>query len=86
MSENFDLKKKIFGDLDQILPKSSYLASNTSSISITKLAACTKRPEKFIGMHFMNPVPVMKLMEIVQGIQTSQETLNITLEYIKKIQ
>lgn len=59
VNENFDLKKKIFTSLDQICKKSAILASNTSSISITKIAACTKRPSQVIGMHFMNPVPVM---------------------------
>lgn len=73
-SEQFRIKSELFRDLDRILPANSILASNTSSISITKLAAQTKRPSQVIGMHFFNPVPVMKLVEIVRGLQTSQET------------
>ncbi|MFZ1947414.1 MAG: 3-hydroxybutyryl-CoA dehydrogenase [bacterium] len=72
--ENFDLKRKIFQDLDAICRPGAILASNTSSISITKLAASTKRPQDVIGMHFMNPVPMMALAEIVRGIATSDET------------
>jgi len=82
--EDFDLKKQIFTSLDEIVPKGRVLASNTSSISITKLAAITKRPEKFIGMHFMNPVPVMKLVEIINGLATDKETTAITVELSKK--
>ncbi|CAG8745358.1 1130_t:CDS:2, partial [Racocetra fulgida] len=78
VSENVALKQKIFENLDNILNKESILATNTSSISITKIAAATKRPEKVIGMHFMNPVPVMKLVEIISGLTTSDETLSIT--------
>ncbi len=70
-----DLKKEIFADLDQICGPDTILASNTSSISITRLAAATSRPEKVIGMHFMNPVPIMKLVEVIRGLQTSDETL-----------
>jgi 3-hydroxybutyryl-CoA dehydrogenase len=82
--ENLDLKKKVFQGLDAIVAPGKILASNTSSISITKLAALTKRPEKFIGMHFMNPVPVMKLVEIINGLATDQETTRITVELSKK--
>ena len=82
--ESFDLKKKIFTTLDEALPAGKVLASNTSSISITRLAAVTKRPEKFIGMHFMNPVPVMKLVEIINGLATDKETLDLTVELSKK--
>ncbi len=82
--ENFDLKKTLFQNLDEIVPSGSILASNTSSISITKLASCTKRPEKFIGMHFMNPVPVMKLVEIINGLATAPETTELTVELSKK--
>ncbi|KAF0434215.1 3-hydroxyacyl-CoA dehydrogenase [Gigaspora margarita] len=78
VSENVDLKRKLFENLDKVLNKNSILATNTSSISITKIAAATKRSEKVIGMHFMNPVPVMKLVEIISGLTTSDETLNIT--------
>jgi 3-hydroxybutyryl-CoA dehydrogenase len=72
--ESFELKKKIFTQLDELCGSNTILASNTSSISITKLAACTKRPEKVIGMHFMNPVPIMKLVEIIRGIATDDTT------------
>lgn len=73
-TENFDIKKQIFEKLDSICPANTILSSNTSSISITKIAATTKRPEKVIGMHFFNPVPLMKLVEIIRGIATSDET------------
>jgi 3-hydroxybutyryl-CoA dehydrogenase len=73
-TENQELKKKIFSDLDQAVKPGAILASNTSSISITLLGAQTKRPERVIGMHFMNPVPVMKLVEVVRGLATEEET------------
>lgn len=73
-TENLNLKLKIFKDLDAICPANTILASNTSSISITKIAAATARPDKVIGMHFMNPVPIMKLVEIIKGYSTSTET------------
>jgi len=73
-TEKFEIKADIFGDLDRIARPDIILASNTSSISITKLAAITKRPEQVIGMHFFNPVPVMKLVEVIRGLATSQET------------
>mgnify|MGYP000947791615 CR=1 FL=1 len=73
-SENFNIKEKIFRELDDICAPHCILSSNTSSISITKIAACTKRPDKVIGMHFMNPVPVMKLVEVIRGYATSNET------------
>lgn len=73
-TENFDIKKQIFKKLDEIAPAEAVLSSNTSSISITKIAAVTKRPDKVIGMHFFNPVPLMKLVEIIRGIATSDET------------
>jgi len=72
-TENLDLKLKIFGDLDEAAPDHCILASNTSSISITKIAAATKRPDKVIGMHFMNPVPIMKLVEVINGYSTAPE-------------
>lgn len=75
--ENFELKKKIFDQVDAAASDHAILASNTSSISITKIAATTSRPEKFIGMHFFNPVPVMKLVEIVKGFETSDETYDV---------
>jgi 3-hydroxybutyryl-CoA dehydrogenase len=74
VTENLAVKTEVFRSLDQITPPQTILASNTSSISITKLAAATKRPDKVIGMHFMNPVPVMKLVEVIRGIATSDET------------
>lgn len=73
-TENFEIKKQIFEQLDQIAGAGTILSSNTSSISITKIAAVTKRPEKVIGMHFFNPVPLMKLVEVIRGIATSDET------------
>jgi 3-hydroxybutyryl-CoA dehydrogenase len=73
-TENFELKVKLLAAYDAALPEHAILASNTSSISITKLAAATKRPTRVMGMHFMNPVPLMKLCELVRGIQTSEET------------
>ena len=83
--ENFDLKKQVFQELDEITRDDIVLATNTSSISITKIAACTKRPEKVIGMHFMNPVPVMKLVEIIRGLATSDETFTLTKELAEKM-
>jgi 3-hydroxybutyryl-CoA dehydrogenase len=77
-TERFDLKTKIFRAADAAMRANAILASNTSSISITKLAAETSRPERVIGMHFMNPVPVMKLVEIVRALQTSDETYAAT--------
>ncbi len=82
--ENLDLKKKVFQTLDEVVAPGKILASNTSSISITKLAACVKRPEKFIGMHFMNPVPVMKLVEVINGLATDAETTALTVALSKK--
>ncbi|MBI4473769.1 MAG: 3-hydroxybutyryl-CoA dehydrogenase, partial [Acidobacteria bacterium] len=76
--EQFDMKSKVFETMDEIARPGVILASNTSSISITKIAAKTKRPDKVIGMHFMNPVPVMTLVEIVRGLTTSDETYGVT--------
>ena len=73
-TENFEIKKQIFQKLDEITSEETILATNTSSISITKIAAVTSRPDKVIGMHFMNPVPLMKLVEVIRGIATSDET------------
>ena len=75
--ENFDIKKQVFEKLDAIAPPHAILASNTSSLPITQIAATTKRPEKVIGMHFMNPVPVMRLVEIIRGLATSDEVYQI---------
>ncbi len=76
--ENYEVKSEILKDLDQICPPETILASNTSSISITRLAAATGRAPRVIGMHFMNPVPIMKLVEIIRGLETSDETYRIT--------
>ena len=75
-TERFEIKAEVFRDLDRILPADAILATNTSSISITKIAAVTKRPEQVIGMHFFNPVPVMKLVEVIRGLQTSSTTFD----------
>ncbi len=83
-TENQDLKKKIFADLDRAAKPGAILASNTSSISITLLGAQTKRPEKVIGMHFMNPVPVMKLVEVVRGLATDEPTYQTVVALGKK--
>lgn len=83
--ENFDIKKSVWEKVDKAAPDHTIFGSNTSSISITKLAALTGRPEKFIGMHFFNPVPVMKLVEIVRGLQTDDETYNVVEETAKKL-
>ncbi|MBC8045271.1 MAG: 3-hydroxybutyryl-CoA dehydrogenase [Fimbriimonadaceae bacterium] len=84
-TENIQLKLKIFTELDQICNASTILASNTSSISITKIAAATKRADKVIGMHFMNPVPVMKLIEVIRGYATSDTTTNTIMELSKQL-
>lgn len=84
-TENPDLKFKIFKDIDTLAKDGVILASNTSSISLTKLAAATKRPDKVVGMHFFNPVPLMSLLEVVKGLQTSQETVTIVTELGKKM-
>ncbi|MDC7997860.1 3-hydroxybutyryl-CoA dehydrogenase [Gilvibacter sediminis] len=84
-TENVNLKLKIFEDLDKLCPDDTILATNTSSISITQIAAVTSRPEMVIGMHFMNPVPIMKLVEIIKGYNTSQETYTTVAEISKKL-
>ncbi|AKN33500.1 3-hydroxybutyryl-CoA dehydrogenase [Clostridium carboxidivorans P7] len=83
--ENMELKKKIFAELDGICKPEAILASNTSSLSITEVASATNRPDKVIGMHFFNPVPVMKLVEVIKGICTSEETKNTIVETAKKL-
>ncbi|MDI3310727.1 MAG: 3-hydroxybutyryl-CoA dehydrogenase [Thermoanaerobacterium sp.] len=83
--ENMDLKKQIFKELDEICKMETILASNTSSLSITEIASVTKRPEKVIGMHFFNPVPVMKLVEVIKGLKTSEQTFNIVRELALKV-
>ena len=84
-TENTDLKLKIFKTLDTFSPEKTILATNTSSISITKIAAATKRPDRVIGMHFMNPVPVMKLIEVIKGYSTSETVLNSIMSLSKKL-
>jgi 3-hydroxybutyryl-CoA dehydrogenase len=84
-TENLDLKLKIFKDLDENTRPGTILASNTSSISITKIASVTKSPSHVIGMHFMNPVPIMKLVEIIRGYNTSNETTQAIMELAKKL-
>jgi len=84
-TENLDLKLKIFAQMDELSPSHCILATNTSSISITQIAAATKRPEKVIGMHFMNPVPIMKLVEIIKGYSTSKETFDVIFELSKNL-
>ncbi|MFZ5966133.1 MAG: 3-hydroxybutyryl-CoA dehydrogenase [Bacillota bacterium] len=83
--ENMDFKKKIFEELDKVCKPETILASNTSSLSITEIASATNRPEKIIGMHFFNPVPVMKLVEVIRGITTSEETKNVVVELTKAL-
>src|SRR5262249_2408092 len=83
--ENEETKKTLFGTLDRICKSTAILASNTSSISITRLAAATKRPDRFIGMHFMNPVPVMSLVEIIRGIATSDATTSAVEDLAKRM-
>ena len=84
-TENVDLKMKIFKSMDEAAPKNAILATNTSSISITKIAAVTSRPEQVIGMHFMNPVPVMKLVEVIRGYATSDAVTETIMEMSRKL-
>jgi len=84
-TENIDLKFRLFSDLDRIAPPGAILASNTSSISITRIAAQTKRPEQVIGMHFMNPVPVMQLVEVIRGLATSDATTQRVVDLAKTL-
>lgn len=83
--ENVKVKKELFRDLDKICKKETYFASNTSTIPITDLASVTSRPEHFIGMHFMNPVPLMKLVEIIRGLRTDDETTKLIKELAEKM-
>jgi 3-hydroxybutyryl-CoA dehydrogenase len=83
--ENVDAKKKIFADLHAVLKPTTILASNTSSISITGLAAKTDRPDKFLGLHFMNPAPVMELVEVIRGLGTSQETYETATTFVESL-
>ncbi|MYL69663.1 3-hydroxybutyryl-CoA dehydrogenase [Halobacillus litoralis] len=84
--ENMDVKVSVFQQLDEITPSHAILATNTSSLPITEIAAATKRPDQVIGMHFMNPVPVMKLVEIIRAIQTSDETYQAIEDMTKKLE
>ncbi len=84
-TENPELKLKLFAELDRIAPPGAILATNTSSISITKIAAATNRPEQVIGMHFFNPVPLMRLLEVVRGLATSDETTEIAIQVGRKM-
>jgi len=84
-TEREELKLSLFRKLDDVVPAGRILATNTSSISITKIAAATKRPEKVIGMHFMNPVPLMKLVEVIRGLQTSRETFDATMSLARAL-
>ena len=83
--ENMEIKRSIFAKLDEIAPKQAILASNTSSLPITEIAAATKRPEKVIGMHFMNPVPVMKLVEIIRGLATDDDVYKAVEKMTEKL-
>jgi len=82
--EVMDIKKKVFAELDEVTRKDVILASNTSSMSLTEIAAATKRPDKVVGMHFFNPVPLMRLVEVIRGYHTSDETVAVTTELTKK--
>lgn len=84
-TEREELKISLFRMLDGIVPEGRILATNTSSISVTRIAAATKRPERVVGMHFMNPVPLMKLVEVVRGLRTSDETVEATAELARKL-
>lgn len=84
-TENVELKKKIFQQMDELAPEEAILATNTSSISITEIAAVTKRAEKIIGMHFMNPVPVMKLVEVIRGYSTSDKVTQMIMELSEQL-
>ena len=85
-TEDCHIKKKIFQEIDNYAPKNAILASNTSSISITKLAAATKRPDQVIGMHFMNPVPIMKLVEVIKGYATSKSTVSTIIKTVTDLE
>jgi len=85
VTEDIKLKKEIFAHLDKICPAASIFASNTSSLTVTEMASATKRPEKFVGLHFFNPVPVMKLVEVVRTIQTSKETFDTAFKFARSV-
>lgn len=83
--EVMDVKKKVYAELESVVPSHCLFFTNTSGLSITEMAAITKRPERFIGAHFFNPVPVMRLLEVIKGYETSEETLKIAIEWGKKL-
>jgi 3-hydroxybutyryl-CoA dehydrogenase len=83
--EKVEIKRAVLGEADKLLREGVVLASNTSSIAMTALAAMTKRPDRFVGMHFMNPVPVMQLVEVIRALQTSDDAFNLTMELSKKL-
>ncbi len=85
VTEDIKIKKEVFGNLDKLCPAHTLFASNTSSLTITEMAAATERPDKFIGLHFFNPVPIMKLVEVVRTIQTSQETFDAAFAWAKSL-
>ncbi len=85
ITEHIEPKKKLFAYLDKVCPANTILASNTSSLSITEIAATTNRPDKVIGMHFFNPVPMLKLVEVIRGQQTSDDTYNVVFDMAKKV-
>ncbi|MCH6560625.1 3-hydroxybutyryl-CoA dehydrogenase [candidate division KSB1 bacterium] len=85
ITEDIKLKKETFGTLDKVCSASTIFASNTSSLTVTEMAAATERPDKFVGLHFFNPVPIMKLVEVVRTIQTSQETFDAAFEFAKSV-
>ena len=85
ITENPKLKKELFAELDRLCPSHTLLASNTSSISITELGAATRRPERFLGLHFINPVPLMKLVEVIRTIVTAEEVLATGVEFVEKL-
>tara|TARA_R110000787_G_scaffold8341_3_gene27854 strand:+ start:1715 stop:2593 length:879 start_codon:yes stop_codon:yes gene_type:complete len=84
-TEKREVKEQIFRSICEIVPAHTYLATNTSSISVTRLASVTDRPDKFIGMHFMNPVPLMKLMEVIRGLATSQDTYETAITFAERL-
>ena len=85
-TEKREIKEQIFRSICEIVPAHTYLATNTSSISVTRLASVTDRPDKFIGMHFMNPVPLMKLMEVIRGLATSQDTYETAITFAQRLE
>ena len=85
VSENAELKRQVFGSLDQLAPAETILATNTSSISITEIGAATRRPDRVIGMHFMNPVPVMALVEVIRGLATSDATTAVVADLCRRL-